>query len=132
MGKPYQGTRISKSSERIIMPVSPIDYGRYGHPDMVTIFEEKHRHSLWLSIEAAVAEVQAEMDLIPKEAAEDIKKTAKSDIVTLERTMEIEKRIREEVLDCTAKATVGLLEQAGSVNDLLKISDIVVLCVGHD
>ncbi len=80
------------------MPVSPIDYGRYGHPDMVTIFEEEHRHSLWLSIEAAVAEVQAEMDMIPKEAAEDIKKTAKPDVVTLERTMEIEKRTRHDVV----------------------------------
>ncbi|MGY5881613.1 MAG: adenylosuccinate lyase [Candidatus Thorarchaeota archaeon] len=80
------------------MPVSPIDYGRYGHPDMVTVFEEEHRHSLWLSIEATVAEVQAEMDLIPKEAAKDIRKTAKPDIVTLERTMEIEKITRHDVV----------------------------------
>lgn len=80
------------------MPVSPIDYGRYGHRDMVTIFEEEKRHSLWLSIEAAVAEVQAEMNLIPKEAAEDIQKTAKADVVTLERTMEIEKRTRHDVV----------------------------------
>jgi adenylosuccinate lyase len=80
------------------MPVSPIDYGRYGHPEMVTVFEEEHRHSLWLRIEAAVAEVQAEMNLIPKEAAEDIKKTAKPEIVTLERTMEIENRTRHDVV----------------------------------
>ena len=80
------------------MPVSPIDYGRYGHPDMVTIFEEEHRHSLWLSIEVAVAEAQAEMKLIPKEAAEDIRKTARPDIVTLERTMEIEKITRHDVV----------------------------------
>ena len=87
----------------------------------------------------------------------------------------ISKRIREEVLDCTDKATVGLLgltfkenisdtrnsptlellqvltstdvdvivydplvdegfgaKQADSMDELLKISDIVVLCVGHD
>ncbi|TFH01213.1 MAG: adenylosuccinate lyase [Candidatus Thorarchaeota archaeon] len=79
------------------MPVSPIDYGRYGHPEMVTVFEEEHRHSLWLRIEAAVAEIQAEMDFIPKDAAEDIKKTARPEIVTLERTMEIEKRTRHDV-----------------------------------
>ncbi|MCJ7817931.1 MAG: adenylosuccinate lyase [Candidatus Thorarchaeota archaeon] len=80
------------------MPVSPIDYGRYGHPEMVTVFEEEHRHSLWLRIEAAVAEIQAEMDFIPKDAAEDIKKTARPEIVTLERTMEIEKRTRHDVV----------------------------------
>ncbi|MHA1663853.1 MAG: adenylosuccinate lyase [Candidatus Thorarchaeota archaeon] len=80
------------------MPVSPIDYGRYGHPEMVTVFEEEHRHSLWLSIEAAVAEVQADMGLIPKLAAKDIKKNATPEIVTLERTMEIEKTTRHDVV----------------------------------
>ena len=80
------------------MPVSPIDYGRYGHPEMVAVFEEEHRHSLWLRIEAAVATVQAEMKLIPKEAAADINKTAKPEVVTLERTMEIEKRTRHDVV----------------------------------
>ncbi len=87
----------------------------------------------------------------------------------------VAKRVREEVLDCTAKATVGLLglaykenvsdtrnsptvellqaltstdidvivydplvdegfgaKQADSMDELLKISDIVVLCVGHN
>jgi len=80
------------------MPVSPIDYGRYGHPDMVTVFEEEHRHSLWLRIEAAVAKAQAEMGLIPKEASADISMTAKPEIVTLERTMEIEKITRHDVV----------------------------------
>jgi len=80
------------------MPVSPIDYGRYGHPDMVTVFEEERRHSLWLRIEAMVAEVQGEIGLIPKDAAADISKTAKPDIVTLERTMEIENSTRHDVV----------------------------------
>jgi adenylosuccinate lyase len=80
------------------MPVSPIDYGRYGHREMVAIFEEEKRHALWLEIEAVVAKVQAEMGLIPKEAAADISKTAKPEIVTLERTMEIEKITRHDVV----------------------------------
>jgi len=79
------------------MPVSPIDYGRYGHPNMVETFEEERRHSLWLEIEATVAEVQAQLGIIPKEAAVDIRKTAKPDIVTLERTMEIERATRHDV-----------------------------------
>jgi adenylosuccinate lyase len=80
------------------MPVSPIDYGRYGHPEMVSVFEEEKRHKLWLAIEAAVAEAQAEMDIIPREAALDIKKTAVSTIVTLERAMEIEKDTRHDIV----------------------------------
>jgi adenylosuccinate lyase len=80
------------------MPVSPIDYGRYGHPEMVRVFEEEHRHALWLEIEAAVAEAQAEMKIIPKGAAADIRATAKPNIVTLPRTMEIEKETRHDVV----------------------------------
>ena len=80
-----------------IMPVSPIDYGRYGHPEMIEIFQEERRHSLWLEIEATVAEVQADLGIIPKEAARDIRKTAKPDIVTLERTLELERQTRHDV-----------------------------------
>ncbi len=80
------------------MPVSPIDYGRYGHPEMVEIFEEEYRHRLWLKIEAAVAKAQASEGLIPKEAAKDIEKTARPNIVTLARTMEIESKTRHDVV----------------------------------
>ncbi|MHA1742299.1 MAG: lyase family protein, partial [Candidatus Thorarchaeota archaeon] len=79
------------------MPVCPIDYGRYGHPVMVRLFQEEYRHSLWLRIEATVAEVQAELGLIPSDAAEDIVETARPEVVTLERTMEIEARTRHDV-----------------------------------
>ena len=80
------------------MPVSPIDFGRYGHPDMISIFEEEYRHTLWLRIETVVAKAQAELGVIPKEAAEDIEKTAKPDIVTLARTMEIESKTKHDVV----------------------------------
>lgn len=79
------------------MPVSPIDYGRYGNPEMKRIFEENYRHKLWLDVEAAVAEAQAQLGIIPREAAEDIRNTAKPETVTLERTMEIEAETRHDV-----------------------------------
>jgi adenylosuccinate lyase len=80
------------------MPVSPIDYGRYGHPEMISVFEEEYRHSLWLKVETAVAKAQAERELIPEEAAKDIEKTATPDIVTLSRTMEIESKTKHDVV----------------------------------
>ncbi|MFW9793067.1 MAG: adenylosuccinate lyase [Candidatus Thorarchaeota archaeon] len=80
------------------MPVNPIDYGRYGNSEMVAIFEEEYRHELWLKIEAAVAQAQASAGLIPEDAAKDIRKTARPDIVTLTRTMEIEKKTKHDVV----------------------------------
>ncbi len=79
------------------MPVNPIDYGRYGNREMVAVFEEEFRHNLWLKIEAAVAKAQAELDMIPTEAAEDIARKARPEFVTLERTMEIESKTRHDV-----------------------------------
>lgn len=80
------------------MPVSPIDFGRYGNREMISIFEEKYRHSLWLKVEAAVAKAQAKRGLIPKEAANDIEKFATPDFVTLARTMEIERKTKHDVV----------------------------------
>ena len=79
------------------MPVSPIDYGRYGNQEMIAVFEEEHRHALWLKIEATVAKMQAQLGLIPSEAADDIERTARPEIVTLSRTMEIESSTRHDV-----------------------------------
>ncbi len=79
------------------MPVCPIDYGRYGHQDMVRIFEEEFRHEIWLRVEATVAQVQADMGIIPSEAADEIVSVANPKTVTLDRTMEIEARTRHDV-----------------------------------
>ncbi|MFW9789091.1 MAG: adenylosuccinate lyase [Candidatus Thorarchaeota archaeon] len=80
------------------MPVSPIDFGRYGHQEMISIFEEEYRHSLWLQVETAVAKAQAEFGLIPEDAAKDIERTATPEKVSLARTMEIESKTRHDVV----------------------------------
>jgi adenylosuccinate lyase len=79
------------------MPVNPIDYGRYGNQEMIEIFQESYRHGLWLKIEAAVASAQAQLGIIPKDAAKDIAATAIPSMVTLERSMEIERETRHDV-----------------------------------
>jgi adenylosuccinate lyase len=79
------------------MPVSPIDYGRYGNQQMVQIFEEEHRHALWLLVEKTVAKAQADLGMIPKYAAEDIIETANPEAVTLARALELEEMTRHDV-----------------------------------
>ncbi|TFG11878.1 adenylosuccinate lyase [Candidatus Thorarchaeota archaeon] len=79
------------------MPVNPIDYGRYGNEEMIQIFEEKCRHGLWLQIEATIAQKQAELGIIPADAAEEIYMVAVPEKVTLSRTMEIEAKTRHDV-----------------------------------
>jgi adenylosuccinate lyase len=79
------------------MPVSPIDYGRYGNQQMVQVFEEENRHALWLMVEKAVAKAQADLGMIPKDAAEDIIETADPEAVTLARALELEEITRHDV-----------------------------------
>ncbi len=55
------------------MPAHPIDFeiqaGLYATPELAAIFDEKTRFGRWLQIEAALAEAQGELGLIPAPAA---------------------------------------------------------------
>jgi adenylosuccinate lyase len=73
------------------MPILPIDSGRYGSKKMREIFEEKKKLQYQLDFEAEVALAQAKVKLIPKGAANDISKNARSDAITLERVKKLEK-----------------------------------------
>src|SRR5919202_4158744 len=72
------------------MPILPIDSGRYGSREMRRIFEDERRLEYQLDFEATVAQVQAELGIIPAYAAEEIAKGAGSGNVTLARISELE------------------------------------------
>ncbi|HEX2615121.1 MAG TPA: adenylosuccinate lyase [Nitrososphaera sp.] len=72
------------------MPILPIDSGRYGSKEMREIFEDERRLQYQLDFEAAVAQAQARIGMIPADAARDIAKGARSGNVTLARVSELE------------------------------------------
>jgi adenylosuccinate lyase len=63
------------------MPSHPIDFqinpGVFSTPELTRIFDENARYQRWLDFEAALATVQADMGVIPREAAQEIAKKAK-------------------------------------------------------
>src|SRR5207245_9700478 len=65
---------------------------------MRRIFEEENKLQRWLDVEAAVAEAQAFVGDIPKEAAEEIQRNANTKIVTLDHVKGIEKEIRHDLM----------------------------------
>ena len=73
------------------MPILPIDSGRYGSKEMKEIFDEYKKLEYELKYEAEVAKAQAEINLIPKEAAIEIAEIVKLDKVSLNRVKELEK-----------------------------------------
>jgi adenylosuccinate lyase len=72
------------------MPILPIDGGRYGTKEMREIFDEEKKIQYQLEIEATTAESQAEISMIPKNAAQNIAMMARSGKVTSKRIKALE------------------------------------------
>jgi adenylosuccinate lyase len=72
------------------MPILPIDSGRYGSNQIREIFEDKRRLQYQLDFEASVAQVQAQLGIIPADAAAEITKGAHSGRITFARVGELE------------------------------------------
>ena len=72
------------------MPILPIDSGRYGSEEIKKIFEEEQHLRYQLDFEAAVGGAQAQIKMIPQDAAEDIIKKAKSGKVTIGKVKQLE------------------------------------------
>ncbi len=80
-----------------MMPILPIDTGRYGSPEMRRIFEEEARVQKLLEVEAALALAHAEVGNIPLDDAKKIAAMASTEHVKLYRIKEIEKDIRHDL-----------------------------------
>lgn len=74
------------------MPAHPIDFQInptvFSTVELTQIFDEKARYQRWLDFEAALAKVQGEMGVIPQEAAEEIGRKAKLELLDLESVHE--------------------------------------------
>lgn len=92
------------------MPVLPIDTGRYGTPEMLSVFQEETRVQKLLDVEAALAWAHAEVGNISKDDAKKISAKASLKYVKLERIKAIEKDIKHDI----ASLVRALSEQCGS------------------
>lgn len=72
------------------MPILPIDSGRYGGKEMREIFEDTRRLQYQLDFEAAAAQAQARIGMVPADAAKEIDKASRSGKITLARVNELE------------------------------------------
>jgi adenylosuccinate lyase len=92
------------------LPITPIDTGRYGTPEMLKIFEEENRVQKLLDVEAALALAHAEVGNIPFKDAEKIAEMASTKYVKVERVKAIEKEIKHDI----ASLVRALSEVCGS------------------
>jgi adenylosuccinate lyase len=72
------------------MTILPIDSGRYGTREMKEIFDDQKKIMYQLEIEATAAKSQAEIGIIPKSAAQNIARMARSGKITVKRVKQLE------------------------------------------
>jgi len=78
------------------MAIHPIEF-RYGTPEMKKVWEAENKLQKMLEVEAALAEAEAQMGLVPEEAALEIRSKASTQYVTNERVAEIEKETNHDI-----------------------------------
>ena len=74
---------------------------RYTRPEMASIWEAQTRFKIWFEIEAHAADAQAELGVIPKEAAKTIWAKAKNASFDIARIDEIERETKHDVIAFT-------------------------------
>lgn len=78
------------------MAIHPIEF-RYGTPEMKAVWEQETKLQNMLKVEAALAKAEAEIDLIPKEASEEINNKATTEYVKQSRVDEIERATHHDI-----------------------------------
>jgi len=78
------------------MAIHPIEY-RYGTEEMRKVWETDNKLQKMLEVEAALAEAEAQMGIIPKEAAAEIRSKASIKYVTSKRVSEIEAETNHDI-----------------------------------
>jgi adenylosuccinate lyase len=78
------------------MAIHPIEF-RYGTDEMRAIWETDNKLQKMLEVEAALAEAEADLDIIPKNAALEIKSKASTKFVTSKRVSEIEAETNHDI-----------------------------------
>ena len=66
---------------------------RYTRPAMGRIWDDENKFGVWLEIEVLACEAQAQLGVIPKEAAANIRRSAKFNVP---RILEIEEEVADE------------------------------------
>ncbi len=78
------------------MAIHPIEF-RYGTPEMKKVWDAENKLQKMLEVEAALAEAEAQMGLVPEEAALEIRSKASTQYVTSARVAEIEKETNHDI-----------------------------------
>jgi adenylosuccinate lyase len=101
---------------------------RYTRPEMASIWEPQTRFKIWFEIEAHAADAQAELGVIPKEAAKTVWAKARNVTFDVGRIDEIERETKHDVIAFTTHLAEIVGPEARFVHQGMTSSDVLDTC----
>ena len=99
---------------------------RYSRPEMARIWEPENRFRIWFEIEAHACDAQAELGLIPKEAAAAVWERGAYEV---ERIDEIERETRHDMIAFLTNLAEHVGDEARFVHQGMTSSDVLDTCL---
>ena len=99
---------------------------RYSRQEMVSIWEPENKFQIWFDIEAYACDAQAELGVIPKEAAQSLWNKGKFEV---ERIDQIERETKHDVIAFLTNLAEHVGDQARFVHQGMTSSDILDTCL---
>jgi adenylosuccinate lyase len=102
---------------------------RYARPEMASIWEAQTRFKIWFEIEAHAADAQAQLGVIPKEAAKAVWAKARDVAFDVARIDEIERETRHDVIAFLTHLAEIVGPEARFVHQGMTSSDVLDTCL---
>ncbi len=99
---------------------------RYSRKEMTQIWEPENKFKIWFEIEAYACDAQAELGVIPKEAAKEIWAKGKFDVAKID---EIEKVTKHDVIAFLTNLAESIGENSRFVHQGMTSSDVLDTCL---
>jgi adenylosuccinate lyase len=99
---------------------------RYSRPQMTTIWEPENKFRIWFEIEAHACDAQAELGVIPKEAAKAVWERGQWEI---DRIDEIEREVKHDVIAFLTNLSEHVGPEARFVHQGMTSSDVLDTCL---
>ena len=100
---------------------------RYSRPEMTRIWDPENRYRIWFEIEAHALDAQAELGVVPREAAKALWDRGAFEVARIE---EIERETRHDVIAFLTNVAEHVGEPARFVHQGMTSSDVLDTCLG--
>ena len=98
---------------------------RYSRPEMARIWEPEAKFGIWLKIETYAAQAMAELGLIPKQAADAVRKRGGFDAARIDQ---IEREVKHDVIAFLTSVSEHVGPEARFLHAGLTSSDVLDTC----